>query len=353
MENCRVCLRESTSHESFTSDTREKFFQVTSVYIDESEDDFICRDCLDRLSVAYEFRLEAINADSWFRKRLATKEFTVQQPENVEKRQNPPKNKRKCIESPTSFFVCDKCGTKFSTKREIKRHMRQKHIQKQLKCPEINCGKEFSVFKVYQNHVNKHLAPENQTKWICEYCAKCFNSKYKLTLHSRSHTNVRPYKCTQCPASFKQQTDLNTHVKSLHSDDRPFECKDCGMSFKIPNSLRSHRKRKHHQESMLECSECHKRVMCSSELKEHMAIYHRGERNHACKFCTKTYTKAYHLRRHMQDAHQELYAKLVASGELRTVNRSARIKVEVVETPPQTSIEHVIEANTFVVSYCE
>lgn len=297
MEHCRVCLKDSDSHESFTAEYREQFFQITSVYIDESEREFICPGCLKRLLHAHELRLEAIKADLWFRERLFSKQRSLHVTKTVKvikkcakRRAGKSKAKRKTqeisvksecdgvapvvlfpqITPENDFYICDVCDRKFNKKREIIQHMQEEHISREFICPEDECGKQFSLLRSYRKHLHTHSPNSPEAKWICEYCAKCFNTKYKLTLHSRSHTNVRPYQCSQCPASFKQKTDLNSHLMSLHSDDRPFLCKDCGLSFKIPNSLRSHRKRKHHQNGMKTCSECHKKLMCSAELKEHM-----------------------------------------------------------------------------------
>lgn len=280
MEYCRVCLAKSDSHESFTAEHREHFFQVTSVYIDESEKEFICAGCLKRLLQANEFRLEAIKADLWFRENPSIDHepngfSEAESPKEVEKpprQQLKKKRRRKALKNVKKkrpkrpLYVCDKCTKEYHTKREIAHHMRHRHITREFVCTEKNCGQKFSLLRAYRHHVSKHTL----TKWICEYCAKSFNTKYKLTLHLRSHTNVRPFKCSQCTASFKQQTDLNTHLRSIHSNDRPFTCTDCGLSFKIPNSLRSHRKRMHNHKGMLTCSECHKRLMCNSELKDHM-----------------------------------------------------------------------------------
>lgn len=274
MEYCRVCLKKSDSLESFTAEYRELFFQVTTVYIDESEKEFICPECLKRLLHAHEFRLDAIKADLWFREQVFLKQCETETVQVQIEIKRPKRRKRRLKHKPKKkkvvrFYICDKCGDQFRKKEEISRHMRNQHILREFICEESNCGKQFNLLRIYQKHIQNHLT-ESTKAWICEYCAKSFSTKYKLTLHLRSHTNIRPYKCCQCTASFKQQTDLNTHLKSLHSNDRPFTCTDCGQSFKIPNSLRSHRKRKHNQEGMLTCSECHKKVMCSAELKEHV-----------------------------------------------------------------------------------
>lgn len=292
MEHCRVCLKESDTYESFTTEYREQFFQVTSIYIDEPEREFICPLCLKCLVRAHELRLDAIKADLWFREQLFSKQHETKVAEIVKiikkctKRTLGQKETREIliknefglapvvlfpqISPKNKFYICDVCYAQFSKKREIIRHMRDQHISsREFICSENNCGKKFKLLRNYRRHVGKHL-PDSQGKWICEYCAKRFNWKDKLTLHLRSHTNIRPYKCTQCNASFNQKGSLNGHFKSLHSDDRPYLCKDCGLSFKIQDSLYKHRKRKHHHKGMLTCTECHKKVMCSAELKQHV-----------------------------------------------------------------------------------
>ena len=79
-------------------------------------------------------------------------------------------------------------------------------------------------------------------------CGKTFTTRSDLKKHVRTHTNERPYECKQrgCGKAFMISHHLKNHYKS-HSDHRPFECAEpgCEQGFKSKYALKNHEK-KHH-----------------------------------------------------------------------------------------------------------
>lgn len=67
------------------------------------------------------------------------------------------------------------------------------------------------------------LASSSKKILYCEYCPKYFTTKKMLLIHTRVHTNERPYKCELCDKSFKQSGNLTSH-KVTHSKEKPFPC---------------------------------------------------------------------------------------------------------------------------------
>lgn len=163
-----------------------------------------------------------------------------------------------------------------------------------------------------------------QRPFMCELCGSSFSQKSKLELHTRRHSNIRPYKCKEegCMSSFKQLTDLKTHMACIHSDLRPFSCEICGQTFKIKNSLRAHRRNMHTKKNMVRCTECDKLLLTVSALNDHISVYHRGERNFKCQICINSYSRASHLRRHLSDSHRTEYDEMLSNGVFKRTRRN-------------------------------
>ncbi|KAL8590046.1 hypothetical protein ACOMHN_034277 [Nucella lapillus] len=75
----------------------------------------------------------------------------------------------------------------------------------------------------------------------CEYCGKIFKNCSNLTVHRRSHTGEKPYKCGLCNYACAQSSKLTRHMKThgrLGKD--VYKCKFCNMPFSVPSTLEKH-----------------------------------------------------------------------------------------------------------------
>jgi len=75
----------------------------------------------------------------------------------------------------------------------------------------------------------------------CEYCGKVFKNCSNLTVHRRSHTGEKPYKCELCPYSCAQSSKLTRHMKTHGRMGKDImKCRFCDMPFSIPSTLEKH-----------------------------------------------------------------------------------------------------------------
>lgn len=75
----------------------------------------------------------------------------------------------------------------------------------------------------------------------CEYCGKVFKNCSNLTVHRRSHTGEKPYKCELCSYACAQSSKLTRHMKThgrLGKD--VYRCRFCDMPFSVPSTLEKH-----------------------------------------------------------------------------------------------------------------
>jgi B-cell lymphoma/leukemia 11A len=94
------------------------------------------------------------------------------------------------------------------------------------------------------NHQNVLQAPqkkESRRNDTCEYCGKVFKNCSNLTVHRRSHTGEKPYKCELCSYACAQSSKLTRHMKThgrLGKD--VYRCRFCEMPFSVPSTLEKH-----------------------------------------------------------------------------------------------------------------
>ena len=80
----------------------------------------------------------------------------------------------------------------------------------------------------------------------CEFCGKVFKNCSNLTVHRRSHTGEKPYKCKLCPYACAQSSKLTRHMKTHgHGAKEVFKCEVCGMPFSVYSTLEKHMKKNH------------------------------------------------------------------------------------------------------------
>ncbi|XP_052273602.1 B-cell lymphoma/leukemia 11A-like isoform X2 [Dreissena polymorpha] len=75
----------------------------------------------------------------------------------------------------------------------------------------------------------------------CEFCGKVFKNCSNLTVHRRSHTGEKPYKCMLCSYACAQSSKLTRHMKTHGRYGKDvYKCKFCMMPFSVPSTLEKH-----------------------------------------------------------------------------------------------------------------
>lgn len=97
---------------------------------------------------------------------------------------------------------------------------------------------------VLPNNGSSSVTPprkESKRNDTCEFCGKVFKNCSNLTVHRRSHTGEKPYKCNLCSYACAQSSKLTRHMKTHGRQGKDvYTCKFCSMPFSVPSTLEKH-----------------------------------------------------------------------------------------------------------------
>ena len=120
---------------------------------------------------------------------------------------------------------------------------------------ERNSSRHSRVTSSANNFNSSHVASPNSQRLIkrdrrndtCEYCGKVFKNCSNLTVHRRSHTGEKPYKCELCAYACAQSSKLTRHMKTHgRGGNEAFHCRYCSMPFSVASTLEKHMRRCEH-----------------------------------------------------------------------------------------------------------
>ena len=158
-------------------------------------------------------------------------------------------------------------------------------------CDFEGCGQRFKLEKKLKYHLWSHQKSghrETDDLFRCPYPGCSFSSKivYYVERHQFKHTNQRPYQCSQCDKSFKQESVLTSHVQRRHQlSEEPLICNidNCQKQFQSEHSLKAHQNFYHTKEQKYVCDypECQFKTPYEPLLAVHR-VKHSEERPFVC-----------------------------------------------------------------------
>lgn len=121
------------------------------------------------------------------------------------------------------FFCCDKCGSKFNNREQIKNHV-LRHVglfQKMVSYQRIICDQ--CSMMVYSHKMKRHklIHHSDEKQFKCDYpdCSAAFSDIRTLNDHKNIHLKLKPYKCEYCSEAFRSGANLRLHrVRHLDPD---------------------------------------------------------------------------------------------------------------------------------------
>ncbi|XP_016411221.1 GDNF-inducible zinc finger protein 1 isoform X1 [Sinocyclocheilus rhinocerous] len=200
------------------------------------------------------------------------------------------RHRRQVHEGGTDRHYCHICGKSLSSKTALTLHERTHSGHKPFKCDE--CGSRFSQSSALKTHQRIHTG---EKPFACDLCDARFTQNHMLSYHKRCHTGEKPFMCENCGKSFASKEYLKHHNR-IHSGFRPYKCETCGRAFALRNSLHQHMKT-HTGERPYHCKDCDKQFTQLNALQRHQRI-HTGEKPYMCSMCGRTFTDKSTVRRH-------------------------------------------------------
>ncbi|CAN8015429.1 unnamed protein product [Ixodes persulcatus] len=196
-------------------------------------------------------------------------------------------------------FVCNQCGQLFESKAYLEHH-RQRHSNYEEPCSCHVCGKVLKTLRAKTIHIT-HMHPEASSSPSlavlrslryphgCEQCPVRFKTPTELRAHKlirHSPSGKRPpnskspasgdrYECHYCHRCFQHKYALRQHLRT-HTGERPFACQYCDKTFNIHQILKDHVVTMHTKDFKLHCLLCGKGCVNNTKLKQHLRHAHKA-----------------------------------------------------------------------------
>lgn len=148
------------------------------------------------------------------------------------------RRQRAPFQSPAKSFSCRVCSSSFYTQGILVRHAENHCKEPESQCGA--CGDHLESTETLRDHLRSH----KELGSTCDVCGKKCSSIRRMEIHKRVHTGEKPYRCGFCSRDFSRKESLERHLK-VHSGDRPHRCGLCRRTFTRREYLVHHLKTGH------------------------------------------------------------------------------------------------------------
>ena len=126
-------------------------------------------------------------------------------------------------------YICTfaSCNKAYARPKALAEHIRSHTNERPFECSELDCGKTFRR----EDHLRRHvqIAHKNERNYICtwEGCQKRFCDSAKLKTHMAVHEGREKFRCTGfegCNEWFRKRETLRAHIAAVHHQQKPYPC---------------------------------------------------------------------------------------------------------------------------------
>ena len=247
-------------------------------------------------------------------------------------------------ENAEQLFECPTCPAEFKNEVSLQEHKNLIHLD-DIKCS--FCSKTFKRNCDLKVHVTNYHKPTHVAKK--KPCEKCGKNIVAMRAHLKSckgkiekmKNPIIDHLCTYCGNKFKQNYELERHIRNIHSY---IQCSICNEEVKFGYPYKKHMALNHDGEIFM-CSFCEKKFYSKKRLKDHVELVHEMKKSCVCSFCGKLFK----LKRNMN-----MHIKTVHEGKVKVKKCLKCLKCDFTcsGSNPQTLRKHMERVHEGKIYYC-